>query len=88
MTEKDFVYWLQGFFEIQDASNQTNSGELNNKQVKIIRDHLALVFNKVTPNYPLDIVTWPITYCYADGNRSVNTDAIHEMSNDKFPITC
>lgn len=51
MSERDFCYWLTGFFEIQDASNQTNSGELNRSQVKIIRDHLNLVFNKVTPNY-------------------------------------
>ena len=45
MTERDFCYWLQGFFEV------TGSNELTEKQVQIIKDHLQLVFNKQTPNY-------------------------------------
>ena len=44
MDSKDFTYWLQGFFEISDAK------KLDEKQVQIIKDHLGLVFNKVTPN--------------------------------------
>ena len=44
MDSKEFTYWLQGFFEISDAK------KLDEKQVQIIKDHLALVFNKVTPN--------------------------------------
>lgn len=44
MDSKDFTYWLQGFFEI------SNEKTLNTKQVQIIKDHLALVFNKVTPD--------------------------------------
>jgi len=40
----NFVYWLKGFFEISDAKT------LDEKQVQIIKDHLNLVFNKVTPN--------------------------------------
>lgn len=39
-----FCYWLHGFFEISD------SNILSETQVKIIKDHLDLVFNKVTPN--------------------------------------
>jgi len=39
-----FCYWLQGHFELND----TNS--LDEVQVQMIRDHLQLVFNKVTPN--------------------------------------
>ena len=37
-TSRDFVYWLQGFFEITEATTVTES------QVKIIRNHLNLVF--------------------------------------------
>lgn len=43
MSERDFVYWLQGFFEL--------SGDLvlDTKQCEIIKDHLALVLEKKTP---------------------------------------
>ncbi len=44
MNAQDFTYWLQGFFEM------TPKNELSEEQVKMIREHLALVFNKVTPN--------------------------------------
>jgi len=43
MSPEQFTYWLKGFFEISDTNN------LSEKQVQIIRDHLNLVFNKVTP---------------------------------------
>ncbi len=43
MTPENFAYWLQGFSEI---CGQTPSKE----QWEIIKDHLNLVFNKVTPN--------------------------------------
>lgn len=39
MTSRDFVYWLQGFFEIADAD-----GPLTAKQADLIRRHLSLVF--------------------------------------------
>ena len=38
----NFVYWLQGFLEIQDPKN------INEEQVKIIKDHISLVLNKIT----------------------------------------
>ncbi len=44
MDSTNFTYWLQGFFEISD------SNKLTEKQVQIIKDHLALVFDKVTPD--------------------------------------
>jgi len=44
MTATEFTYWLQGFMEIQDPE------KLDKKQTQIIKDHLALVFNKKTPN--------------------------------------
>jgi len=42
MNERDFAYWLQGFFEM------TESESLSSAQVKMIKEHLALVFDKQT----------------------------------------
>ena len=44
MTPKQFTYWLQGYAELNDAPP-------NAEQWKSIREHLALVFNKVTPPF-------------------------------------
>lgn len=38
MTSRDFVYWLQGFMEINQPLSITE------EQTKIIKNHLALVF--------------------------------------------
>ncbi len=46
MTPDQFTYWLQGFVEM-------NSGKAPTKQQwGMIKDHLQLCFNKVTPHYP------------------------------------
>lgn len=44
MTAEQFAYWLQGYAELNDAPPTA-------EQWQAIRDHLALVFNKVTPDY-------------------------------------
>lgn len=44
ITTENFAFWLQGYFEINGTSN-----ELTPMQVQIIKDHLALVFRKETP---------------------------------------
>jgi len=56
MPDRDFCLWLQGFFELTGAT------EITPAQTKMIKEHLALVFNKVTPE--LDIpdlskIKWP-----------------------------
>lgn len=43
MDAQQFTFWLHGFFEISDSKT------LNETQVQIIKDHLDLVFDKVTP---------------------------------------
>lgn len=43
MTSENFCYWLQGYLEIEDPSN------INEGKLQIIKDHLSLVFTKVTP---------------------------------------
>jgi hypothetical protein len=45
MNELQFCYWLQGYFELGQASG------LNSDQVQVIKDHLQLVFKKETPSY-------------------------------------
>jgi hypothetical protein len=44
MTTEQFAIWLNGFFELSEEK------KLSEKQVTIIKDHLALVFEKVTPD--------------------------------------
>ena len=38
MTSRDFVYWLQGFFELSDEK------VLTEQQIDCIKKHLSLVF--------------------------------------------
>jgi hypothetical protein len=47
MTERDFVYWLQGYLEVSGAK------EISPEQVQIIKDHIGLVLKKVTPQYKI-----------------------------------
>jgi len=44
MTPEQFCYWLQGFCEM------TKTKEMDEDQFKMLKEHLALVFNKVTPS--------------------------------------
>jgi hypothetical protein len=44
MTAEQFAYWLQGYAELNEAPPSA-------EQWQAIRDHLALVFDKVTPNW-------------------------------------
>lgn len=53
MTPQDFCYWLHGFAEL-------NGSQPTPEQWQSIREHLALVFNKVTPKIrPGDYSPWP-----------------------------
>lgn len=45
MTAEQFTYWFQGFIEINDPKT------IGENETQIIKDHLATVFNKVTPTY-------------------------------------
>lgn len=70
MSPEQFTYWLQGFAEIQ-------SNPPTKEQWKIIKDHLALVFTKVTPKY--DPLFNPIPH--------YKPDKI-EMPSTKYEIYC
>ena len=43
MTSLNFVYWLQGFLEIEQPKM------LKSEQIQIIEDHIKLVLSKETP---------------------------------------
>jgi hypothetical protein len=46
MTSRDFVFWLQGFFELQDPKT------LDEKKTELIKKHLHLVFkHEIDPSY-------------------------------------
>lgn len=58
MNERDFFYWLQGFFEISETKT------LSKKQVQVIKDHMKLVAEKQTPDRSspftiTDTTHWP-----------------------------
>ena len=44
MNAQEFCYFLQGVFEIADLKS------LDETQTQIVKDHLQLVFNKITPD--------------------------------------
>ena len=46
MSPQDFCYWLQGFLEMG------NPKEMNEGQVKMLKNHLGLVFVNVTSDLP------------------------------------
>jgi len=41
MTSRDFCYWLQGWFEIDEAGRRE---DFTKEQLTVIKKHLALVF--------------------------------------------
>ena len=60
MKPEQCAYWLQGFFELSNAT------QLNEQETMIIKDHLKLVFDKQTPSYdklqPVEVPTWKGPY--------------------------
>ena len=54
MTTEQFYYWLQGFFELSEAK------VLTEKQVYVIKEHMALVAEKKTNSeFNTDFKTLP-----------------------------
>lgn len=47
MTPENFVFWLQGYFELEIKAGSPSG--LTANQVQIIKDHIALVLKKETP---------------------------------------
>jgi len=45
MAQETFIVWLKGYVDLAAPT------EVNEREWQIIKDHLQLVFTKVTPNY-------------------------------------
>jgi len=53
MKSRDFCYWLQGFFELQDGSTTPPTQHLSATQVAAIKAHLSMVFvHEIDPSFP------------------------------------
>jgi len=49
MTAENFVYWLQGYFEL------SNNKTLDESQIETIENHLAMVFiHDIDPKFPAE----------------------------------
>jgi hypothetical protein len=78
MTSRDFCYWLQGYFEIN--SNQPRPQEycesLNSEQIKMIRNHLAMVFkHEIDPSF-------------GDEKKQDDLHKLHKELWDSVKINC
>ncbi len=83
MTEQQFAYWLQGFAEL-------NKAPPTQEQWKSIKDHLALVFNKVTPNHERKIDDVPVNWLHesrlknqvdlSNKNQAIGSQSYHPAS--------
>lgn len=57
MTARDFVYWLQGYFEIFSEGTRNGDGQalaphLNGSQIQCIQRHLNMVFkHEIDPSF-------------------------------------
>lgn len=80
MTPEQFAYWLQGCSEL-NPSMEAPSPE----QWKVIKDHLATVFIKVTPPFPQkSIGVQPI-----DRNSVFEEKSLHDyMKLSPMVVTC
>lgn len=49
MKSRDFCYWLQGYFEL---NNLTTTEDIPKEQVQVIKNHLAMVFkHEIDPSH-------------------------------------
>jgi hypothetical protein len=49
MTSRDFCYWLQGLFELQNPTT------LDARQTELIKRHLNMVFfHEIDPSFPTE----------------------------------
>jgi hypothetical protein len=78
VTPEQFCYWLQGFAELNGSGSPTPA------QWKAIKEHVATVFNKVTP--PVE----PKPFVVGDFKFDQNNIKMYEMLPSASPpvLTC
>lgn len=78
MSPENFAYWLQGYFEIG------KSEELTKEQVQEIKNHLKLVFLKLTPSVTIQPESVKIDSKFWDDIRK----QVDNTPVKPFTITC
>lgn len=76
MSPENFCYWLQGYFELSGEE------DLSMEQVEVIRDHLKLVFMKLTT--VVEIKPTQINTQFWDDIRK----QVDKTPQKPFTITC
>ena len=85
MTAEQFTYWLQGFMEL------TSMNHLNTTQFQIVKNHLALVFDKQTPDRTVPSApansTWsqPIMPQWQEPNIVIEPSKLNPMCGIESP---
>ena len=69
MTPENFCYWLQGMFEL------TEIDVLSKTQIEVIKNHLQLVFTKVTPDIKICSDTNPVVRVINNDTNKTPMDA-------------
>lgn len=88
MTPEAFCYWLQGALELADMK------EMSPEDVQKIKDHLKLVFDKLTPVYPAGIQLTPAVQPFYDGvgqqlvQRTVSNGTGYLPPAESITISC
>ena len=68
MTSNQFVFWLQGFFELSNSNEP-----LTVDQVKTIKNHLKLVFlHEIDPSYSDEPIVQKIFQNIHDGKKPLD----------------
>ena len=80
MTTEQFTYWLQGFFELSGATT------LNEEQVKVIKEHIALVLKKTTPS--VNSVGYISVYPSNTLSENIVSISKDDMINVQTHLTC
>ena len=83
MTAEQFTYWLQGYLEIENPDN------IPLNQTQIIKDHLNLVFNKVTPDRETTPTTPGVTGPYTTPLTPIlDWDPYKPSQTNPYTINC
>ena len=71
MKSEQFVFWLQGFFELSESNT------LSEKQVEIVKNHLKLVFyHEIDPSYSSDPKVQEEMQMIHDGRTNITGELI------------
>lgn len=82
MNSRDFIYWLQGFFEISDAKTLTED------QVAMIRRHLNTVFvHEIDPSFGDEKHQAALNQAHSpDAKNAVSKDKEYASEDKKYKL--